>query len=467
MDDAPLEERRARAVAVRRGLPAEIADRLGGLDPQAIRAVILEAWPDTRSADELHDVLLDWVALPRARAKRRASGASLRGPRRAGRAARVGRMWVTTERLAWAALVWGLGSTEGQIERAEQAIARLVRGRLSFAGPVTAAALAQALDLDVSDIEIGLARAEGEGAILRGRFTPAPGPDRGFASEREREVEWCDRRLLARDPPPHDRRRAAPFQLVTIAHLQRFFFAWQGLRPEPSLHGRAGLLRAIDQLQGFELAAGAWERHILPARVAKYDPAWLDALCLSGEVVWGRLAPREPTGAAPRAAPHYARSPPGFALALAAHVSGAAPSEAPATPLSIEARAVHGYLLASGASFFDDIARGVGLERAPCSKTRCGARRRGPRYGRRLRGPPFALGAALKARLVAANDERSDYGFRRARGRYRPLVGASACLRAPRGIPAEMPDGAELDAAEAGLLALARQYLRLLWRYAP
>jgi ATP-dependent Lhr-like helicase len=48
----------------------------------------------------------------------------------------------------------------------------------------------------------------------------------------------------------------------------------------------------IADLQGFEAAAGAWERAILPARVVGYDPAWLDALCLSGGRQLG--TPRRP-----------------------------------------------------------------------------------------------------------------------------------------------------------------------------
>ena len=53
----------------------------------------------------------------------------------------------------------------------------------------------------------------------------------------------------------------------------------------------------IEQLQGFELAAGAWEESVLPARVAGYRPEWLDELCLSGEVVWGRLGCAQPASA--------------------------------------------------------------------------------------------------------------------------------------------------------------------------
>jgi ATP-dependent Lhr-like helicase len=63
------------------------------------------------------------------------------------------------------------------------------------------------------------------------------------------------------------------------------------------MEGRRGLLAVIEQLQGFEVAAGSWEEAVLPARVAGYRPEWLDDLCLSGEVAWGRFTARAANGA--------------------------------------------------------------------------------------------------------------------------------------------------------------------------
>src|SRR6202044_2788199 len=65
--------------------------------------------------------------------------------------------------------------------------------------------------------------------------------------------------------------------------------------PGTQVEGRSGLLSVIEQLQGLEVAAGEWERNVLPARVKAYDPKWLDELCLAGEVAWGRLTPRPAT----------------------------------------------------------------------------------------------------------------------------------------------------------------------------
>src|SRR6202049_2443549 len=64
LDDAPLEERRARAVEMRRMLPQSVLEEVGKLDPSAIEQVREEAWPDVRDADELHDVLHTLMALP-------------------------------------------------------------------------------------------------------------------------------------------------------------------------------------------------------------------------------------------------------------------------------------------------------------------------------------------------------------------------------------------------------------------
>src|SRR6202158_608038 len=64
LDDAPLEERRARAVEMRRVLPASVLEEVGALDPAAIAQVQQEAWPDVRDEDELHDVLHTLVMMP-------------------------------------------------------------------------------------------------------------------------------------------------------------------------------------------------------------------------------------------------------------------------------------------------------------------------------------------------------------------------------------------------------------------
>src|SRR5439155_1310557 len=207
LDDAPLEERRARAVALRRTDP-DLAAGLGALDLAAITDVRAQAWPDVRDADELHDALLSMVLVPAAE----------------------------VEAAGWMAF----------------ASEPVERGRATWAA----------------------------GGIPRLTLGPV-------------------------------RREIAP---ASAADLMRFLFRWQHVRPGTQLPGRDGLLEVIGQLQGLGLPARAWEPQVRPARIARYDPADLDGLCLSGAVAWGRLAtdpppeadegprrPKAPTRAAPLA----------------------------------------------------------------------------------------------------------------------------------------------------------------------
>jgi ATP-dependent Lhr-like helicase len=69
----------------------------------------------------------------------------------------------------------------------------------------------------------------------------------------------------------------------------RLVTSWQGVvRPRSGLDA---LLDAIDSLQGAPLAASIFEREILAARLAQYNPADLDALTGAGEVVWCGVEP--------------------------------------------------------------------------------------------------------------------------------------------------------------------------------
>jgi ATP-dependent Lhr-like helicase len=376
LDDAPLEERRARAVTLRRGLPAAVADDMGRLDPEAIAAVVEEAWPDLRSADELHDLLLDLGALPKARTDARTDARP--DPRTdpwsgyldeliaAGRAARLRTdglvLWVAAERRSLAATVWPRGRFEPDVaeppaRRApawsdrEGALVEVIRARLGLVGPTTAPALARDLGVAPGEVDAALAAVEAEGGVLRGRFTP------GAASGET--LEWCDRRLLARI---HRRTLEGLRRLiepVSPAALLRFLFSWQHVAAGSQQHGRDGLLRVIERLQGFEAAAGAWERELLASRVAGYQPGWLDELCLSGEVTWGRLGLHESTRHAGR---RLSAAVP-LALLLRRDLAWLLdprpePGALPGRP-SGPALDVLGHLERAGASFVEDIAAGV------------------------------------------------------------------------------------------------------------
>jgi ATP-dependent helicase Lhr and Lhr-like helicase len=444
LDDAPLEERRARAVTLRRGLPAELADDVGRLDPEAIAAVVDEARPDLRNADELHDLLLDLGALPESEGLRWTGW--LDELIAAGRAARLHdgtrTFWVAAERRSLAVGVWPEGRlipdvAEPPARRAvpwsdpEGALVELVRARLGLVGPVTAATLAEPFGLTVPVVNSALGRVEADGDVLRGRFTPSLAPA---------AIEWCDRRLLARIHRRTLDRLRREIEPVSAADLMRFLFAWQHVKPGQQLHGRDGLQRVIEQLEGFELAAAGWEREVLPARVAHYEPAWLDELCLSGDVAWGRLERHA-------SARHAGRRLSGMVpITLARRQNlgwllerrDGTDEEA----LSAPARDVLSHLRASGASFTDDIAARVRrlrieVEEALCELVSAGL----------VTGDGFA---GLRSLL------HSDKRRRQRSGRARPLrapigTGRWALLDPP---PPPAPD----DLLEARARQYAKRY---------
>jgi ATP-dependent Lhr-like helicase len=130
---------------------------------------------------------------------------------------------------------------------------------------------------------------EASGSVLRGNFT-------GLAQGNEPgTIEWCDRRLLARIHHLTVATLRKQVEPVAAAQYMRWLLRWQHVAPQSQLSGERGLLEAVRQLQGFEIPANAWERHILAARVNNYDPAALDQLCLTGAVGWGRLSPHPAT----------------------------------------------------------------------------------------------------------------------------------------------------------------------------
>ncbi|MDR7549692.1 MAG: helicase-related protein, partial [Armatimonadota bacterium] len=360
LDDAPLEERRARAVRLRRVDP-DLARGIGALDRAAIAEVSAQARPDVRNPDELHDHLLTVWILPVEDAGPWAGFAGhLVADGRAtlerweDEAGRARRAYVAAERLVQVRAVLH----EGQADL----VPPVVHGWLQHTGPTTAAALAARIGLHQSDVAQALVVLEGSGAVMRGRFTPgAP------------EVEWCERRLLARIHRMTVTRLRREIEAVSAADFMRFLFRWQHVQSGTQLHGREGLAAVIGQLQGLELPAPAWEEHVLPARVRPYDPADLEYLCLSGLVAWGRLLPNggtsdeegsgeNPAGRRDRRRLGATRSAPiAFVLRddLAHFFTRAAASWRSARRLSRAAVDVAEYLERYGASFLTDIARGT------------------------------------------------------------------------------------------------------------
>ncbi|MEJ7599355.1 MAG: DEAD/DEAH box helicase, partial [Kofleriaceae bacterium] len=332
LDDAPLEERRTRAVSMRRGLPpTATADDVGTLDEAAISSAAEEVAPIVRDAEELHDALMTLWLVPEAMGQRLDLGEHwFTALRLTGRACRLTwgthAGWVATERLGALRAVLGEDvactppiATPSWAQRPESdvAILRIVGSHLDHRGPVTAPDLAAELGLPVADVLTTMLGLEADGAILRGSFSRPPRSS-GVTTARAavtasddlellHQLEWCNRRVLARIHRLTLARLRKEIEPVSASALMRFLLRWQRVGRHTQLIGAEGLLRVIEQLQGFETAAGAWEREVLPSRLHSYDATWLDQTCLAGQVVWCRLSPRRAaTEEAPEEAPEEA-----------------------------------------------------------------------------------------------------------------------------------------------------------------
>ena len=402
MDDAPLEERRSHAVQTRRGTASR--DDLGALDAAAIARVRDEARPDARDADELHDALMtagvltagDLEPFPRelfealARSGRATSAEAPWLPPPGGRSAGGPRtLYIATERtgelkaihpdLTMDPAVTVPLSRLREWTRAD-ALVEIVRGRLTIDGPATAGRLAELLGADTREIDAALLALEGEGVVLRGRFSPraersepaerraseatvSEGPEGTGAERRPRAPinEWCDRALLARIHRYTVTRLRAEIEPVTPADFMRFLFKWQHVDPADRLTGLDGLREAIGLLDGFELAAAAWERSVLPARVDGYEPSMLDMLCLAGEVAWRRLS----GVAADRTDPPRLVPATPIAVVLREHAAdwqALRGNGAAMPPLTDGARRALDRLRERGASFFNDLRTSAELD---------------------------------------------------------------------------------------------------------
>jgi ATP-dependent helicase Lhr and Lhr-like helicase len=295
LDDAPLEERRARAVELRRTLPAELLGEVGALDAGAIDDVVRESWPVVRDADELHDALLSlvWVPCGEVSGWQQFMTELLHSGRAAELTAGNGEDrtsgWVATEH---ASDVLRTLAGDGD----ERTLDAIVLGWMESIGPTTTRELATRLHLPNGSLEASLLRLENQGQVLRGRFRPD-----GRISDLKSQIsngegqatspEWCHRRLLARIHRRTIGRLRKEIEPVATADFMRFLFQWQHVAPGSRQHGEAGLLEVVRQLTGFEAAASSWDLQLLRVRMGKYEPALLDRLCLSGAVSWGRLSP--------------------------------------------------------------------------------------------------------------------------------------------------------------------------------
>ena len=291
LDDAPLEERRTRAVTLRRGIPIEARD-LTNLDPQVIEEIALEVRPDPRDQEELHDLLCTvhmmeptaqfsfmfdaLVATGRAMTIRCAPSDGSEPISR----------WIATERRSNVELLLPDarfdpdhvldrdGSTD--VASREEAIEAIVRGTLEFSAPFTVEELAEAIGVvSASEIAIALASLEASGSVLRVLGD-----------------KWCARRLVARIHARQRDRERRSNPAVSPQHYLRFLLDWQHVAPGRKLRDVDGVAEIITQLQGVEIPVGAWEEAVLPSRVLGYQSRLLDDVFARGEATWGRLNAR-------------------------------------------------------------------------------------------------------------------------------------------------------------------------------
>ena len=363
LDDAPLEERRTQAVLARRWSDPESADDLGALDPEAIAAVGAEAWPEARNSDELHEALTALGCIAEAEAAGQPHWLQwLAELARAGRATRLQvahdrALWTPLERLAWLRSIYPQAACEprlslpagyDQLLDEEEALVELIRARLSGFAPLPVPLIARPLALPASAVALALTRLEAQGYVLRGRFSPGASED-----------EWCERHLLARIHRYTVKRLRREIEPVELADCMRFLADWQHLSAGTRMQGREALGTLVEQLEGFQAAATAWESDLLPARLKDYGSTWLDELCRSGRIVWTRLSGRlKASGGPVRGTPIVLlpRRQLGAWHALA--------SDAPAPELSSRAQRVFDCLQTHGALFFDELQHDAHLLRS-------------------------------------------------------------------------------------------------------
>lgn len=320
LDGAPLEERRARAVAMRLSLSVESLRDLCALSPEVIAAVCEEVQPFVRSADELHDILLQTLLWP---LHSRVFAAAEQSPTwttymtelmASGRAARVlvksasgsetffG--WVAAENTPLLTDLYGdvfgakdLVTFEPAIElpsefAAEQqkigrddTLRRLVLGQMEVRGPTKVGELVDELHLPVAVVEEGLFALEQSGELMRGTYLP---------ETRAPEVDWVHRRILGRIHRGTIEGLRKKVQPASFGDYWHFLAEHQHLVSGSQVHGRPGLAAIISQLEGVEAAASAWESEIIPARVFAYESSLLDEAAAQGEVMWARQPSTRP-----------------------------------------------------------------------------------------------------------------------------------------------------------------------------
>ena len=309
LDDAPFEERRTNAIRNRSWAdPAEAKD-FSLLDAEAIQRVREEAWPFVNNAEELHDALLSLTYMTEAEFGAR-HYSEWQVPLLAGSRILLvetspgNRLWIATENLPCFQVVFdaievNLPLPEFLSNRkweTEQGLREMLRGRLEGLGPVTAERLASELTIAEAKVNVALIALEVEGYAFQGQYSPEL--KQALIANGTAQSEWCERRLLQRiHRYTIDAHRKA-IKPVSLETYSEFLFHRHQLLSisahEPdqvtALDGQTRLQSTLNLLDGIAAPASNWESDLYPARIIDYDPNWLDVMCISGKVAWGRYA---------------------------------------------------------------------------------------------------------------------------------------------------------------------------------
>ncbi|MDQ1450236.1 MAG: ATP-dependent helicase Lhr and Lhr-like helicase, partial [Acidobacteriaceae bacterium] len=408
LDDAPIEERRARAVNMRGMVPEKLLGEAGRLDPDAIRQVREESWPDIRDEHELHDLLYSLVIVPES---------LFNHPRATGWRILLDRLIAQSRAIVMpgARNAPYILAAERKEDRASllsdtpdlPLLQKALHAWLNILGPQTGRSLATYLSLAPQSVFTALVAMESQGTILRGTFehsadlchpersegpavpaeapqnrVPHPTQNVGWGRDeapqapptqehQDHQIEWCERRMLQRIHKRTIHTLRKQIEPVAPAQYMHWLLRWQHLAPQTQLTGEEGVLDALRKLEGFEAPAIEWERTLLPQRVANYDPRALDTLCMAGVVGWGRISPHpaflSPEGGAPRRVIPTSMAPITFFLREDAHwMDGCLrtrelPETALAACLSPLALRIRAQLEQAGAAFAADLARQAGV----------------------------------------------------------------------------------------------------------
>lgn len=460
LDDAPLEERRTQAVLNRRWSDPQSTDDLGALDSEAIQAVRDEAWPAPTNVDEMHEALMSLACISDTEAQANTQWLGwLQALADSGRASRLQinaeqSLWLALERLTCLRAIYPDATLHPPLQAlpgfdeawdVDEALVEVIRARLSGFGPLPLSEIAEPLALPMANVTQALAQLEGEGYVLRGRFSPGATQD-----------QWCERHLLARIHRYTVKRLRREIEPVALQDFMRFLFDWQHLSTATQGQGSAVLPEIVNQFEGYPAAASAWDSDIFPARLKSYSASWLDDLCRSGKVVWSRLtAHNKPASAALRSTPIVLL--PRSQVALWSSLT----EQTDSSELSPKTRKVHQALTQHGALFFDELLHEAHLLRSELETAL-----------QELVGAGLVNAdsfAGLRA-LITPASKRQARSSRRGRGAFvggMDDAGRWALLRRP--LPAAVSENARpgqtpMATLEHVAMTLLRRYGVVFWR---